>query len=158
MKKYIKSIYLVLAIVLCFQTTAFAGEISPSRIGGSGVGYTEEVTSDVIYKSDAFIAWHPDFSGYQKNISAYFFLRTKASINISIGGTYASVSYNPASNGSGFVVAANSSKATRPAIYGDTYKITYKAGMYNYNTKKWQSYSIQTRYAVRDTYIVAVEK
>jgi len=130
MKKYIKSIYLVLAIVLCFQTTAFAGEISPSRIGGSGVGYTEEVTSDVIYKSDAFIAWHPDFSGYQ----------------------------NPASNGSGFVVAANSSKATMPAIYGDTYKITYKAGMYNYNTKKWQSYSIQTRYAVRDTYIVAVEK
>lgn len=123
------------------------------RVGGSGVVYMEQKVSEKLSQSRTFITWHPDFSSYKRNVSLYFFYNSSASVNVSVGGQSVSISYNPSSNGSGYGVASNPAKASRPAIYGDIYNVTYKVGRYNVNTKKWLSSSNVVRKQVKNTYV-----
>ncbi|WP_129598039.1 hypothetical protein [Anaerophilus nitritogenes] len=132
------------------------GNPTPSidgRIGGSNIGYYEEVISTTLVERNKFIAWHPDFKKYNYNVSAYNFSNSSSSISIGLSWGVASVSYNP-SSGSGYSISADPSKWSRPAIYGDEYKITYKAGYKNNLTGKWtKEPQIKNRSKVENSYI-----
>lgn len=156
--RQILSVLLAVSMLLPTLTIAAGAadaEVSPIyRIRGSGVGYYEEVTSTTLTSPNAFISWHPDFSDYKKNVSSYFFFNTSVSMSVSIAvNTMVSFTYNPAGNGSGYAVQADSTRASRPAIYADIYTVNYNAGMYNFNSKTWVSKSHKTRPQVKDTYV-----
>lgn len=161
-KKVLHFISILLALAIFNSTIlvsantpseSFSDLDSESRVGGSGIGYKEEFLTSVLTDSGAFLCWHPDFPNYTRNVSMYYFLSSKASMNISLGGEYVSISYSPASNITGTGVAADPSRASRPAIHGDIYIDSYQAGYYNFNTNTWQSSSVIHKTAVRDTYI-----
>lgn len=128
-----------------------------SRIGGSGVGYYEEVYDKVLIQSDTWLMWHPDFSKYQK-VDGYFFGNTSesASVGISLGGEIINVSfsYTPVGSVSGIILEADISRYSRPAIYGDVYEEYYWSGYYNFNTKQWVTKNSNMRYKSYETDIV----
>lgn len=130
---------------------------SVERIGGSGTGYLEETISTELVDSNAFIAWHPSFSDYKRNVDGYFFIDSPASMQVSLGVWEkihsASISYDKASSTGGYIVRADSSRASHPAIHGDKYLVTYRAGYYDFNQNRWQSSSIKTRAKVDNTFI-----
>lgn len=125
-------------------------ETEDSRVGGTGIGYREVSLGETKVASDLFLSWHPAYSSYQKNVSAYLFAETSStlSVSLSIGGKYVSVSvgYSPKGTTTGTIVAADPSKASRPAIYGDVYRESYWAGNYNFNTNVWVTKTTKERY------------
>ena len=69
--------------------------------------------------TNVYIAWHPSFKGCTKGTSGYYFSNS-VSGNVSISFGYGAVSIGIAKGGSaGTFYAANKSKSTRPAIYGN---------------------------------------
>lgn len=162
-----RSLSTVLALCLCLSVVgifpAFAydeSEATVDRIGGSGVGYKEEIVSEECIQEGMFLAYHPDWEP-QKNVAGWFYGTSTGTLSVSIafpgiGKTSISVSYAQASNVSGYYLSNpyQSDKIwARPGIYGDIYEITYNAGMYNFNTKRWVSVSQKTRVEARDTYL-----
>lgn len=90
--------------------------------------WTKESTTRKI--SDGFIAWHPGWSAYQYNISAYYFSNDDMSFTVNIG--YGPFSISVAKAGSnGQVIDANPKKWTRPGVYGDVDVTKYNVKKYN---------------------------
>lgn len=90
--------------------------------------WTKESTTRKI--SDGFIAWHPSWSEYQYNISAYYFSNDPMSFSVSIGYGYFSISVDKAGS-SGQSIKADPKKWTRPAIYGNVDVTKYNVKKYN---------------------------
>lgn len=130
----------------------------PDRIGGSNIGYREIEISRTLYESNAFLAWHPDFPEPKRNASYYYFGTSSASMTVSFGGSIMTITFDPASSHSGYVVegAPGENMYSRPALHGDVYEVTYEVGMYDFNLNRWTGTgsSMVTRYVATDVDIV----
>ncbi|MFE3573667.1 hypothetical protein [Lysinibacillus sp. NPDC059133] len=109
--------------------------------------WTKESTTREI--SNGFIAWHPDWSEYQYNISFYYFSKSTMSFSASVGYGYFSISVAKAGS-SGQGIKADPKKWTRPGVYGnvDVTKYNVKkyngAGIYTGSTTKYISNASST--------------
>ena len=156
MKRFI-ALMLALISVFTFSISAFAigeGTIEP-KVGGSGLGYREQTLN--ISHEYGFVGWHPDFPEPLKR-DFYFFTNESTSTTLTLGAEYSgfsvTVNITRAGNMSGSGLFADSSKWSRPAVYGEIYTEIYYAGMYNYNTNTWVNKSTATRYWVEDPEII----
>ena len=145
---------------LTSNTSSDHNGIEP-RVSGSGIAYREIKESETLVKKRTFIAWHPAFNRYEYNVSGYAFTNTNANaslnVSVNISSTIYSVgiSYQKAGQVGSKLYKADPNKMSRPAIYGDTYLETYKAGYYDFNRKQWsQTPKTIQRGKVKNTCIV----
>jgi len=161
MKRLI-SILLVVTLLAFSSINVLAAVKEPvdPNIGGSGIEHREEIISRDLKQSNIFLAWHPDFSGYQK-AAEYSFYSGGAPISVSIGGSYYWLSIGVAVNSShpsSYTIYADQTRYSRPGINGNKYEIVYRYGMYNYNANQWVSSQIGSRYDYEATEIVVYYK
>ncbi|EUJ33427.1 hypothetical protein MFLO_02713 [Listeria floridensis FSL S10-1187] len=75
------------------------------------------------------LGWHPGWSHYQYNISAYYFSSSNYSVSFNLG--YGAISASVSRAGGGQIVKANPKKWTRPAVYGNVNRIKWNVKKYN---------------------------
>ena len=162
MKRFI-ALMLALISIFTFSVSAFAiegGTLEP-KIGGSGIGYKEEVVSEVLQEHWADMGWHPEVDAPDYGLSGWSFSNSKKNFTISLGVNWnfasVSVSINCSPTQVGKDYECIYREWSRPKVYADIYLQTYKAGMYNFNTNTWASYTIKTRYVTDNSIIRIIE-
>ena len=102
------------------------------KLRSASLGYQKwSKVSTTRLNTNVFITWHPSFKGYTKGTSGYYFSNS-ATVDVSVSFGYGAVSIGIAKGGSaGTFYAANKSKSTRPAIYGNKNKIKWSVKYYN---------------------------
>ena len=149
-------------MVACAVTPAFAteGNQEPERIGGSGTGYIEKRMGEDLVESQMFLSWHPDFDAPVFDAAFYYFQTKKDTVDVSLGGSYAGVSVSITialgdTGVSGYSIRVPASRVwSRPAIYGDLYKVTYWYGLYDFNRNMWINHQERVRYETKNSWII----
>lgn len=162
MKKALSfALALVTVLIFPLNVFAFTGDAVTPKVGGSGIGYQEEIISTVLQEHWAFASWHPEVDEPDYGLSAWTFTTSKSSFTISLGASFkfasVSVSANSGVHQVGKTYDCIYREWSRPAIYADIYLQTYKSGMYNFNTKKWVNCNTKTRYIAKNSIIKIVE-
>lgn len=91
------------------------------------------------------IGWHPAWSNYQYNISAYYFSSSKYSVSFNLG--YGAISTSVSKAGGGQIIKSDPKKWTRPGVYGNVDRIKWNvkkyngAGIYTSSTTKYTNNS-----------------
>lgn len=115
--------------------------------------YTFTRLSKTKVKSNGFISWHPHFSDYNR-VNNYYFTAYSRNFSVGLSGYGVSVSASVAGAGSGYSIPANYSRWSRPAIYGDAYRIVNRVN--KVNPCGANSNYNQTVYTTANTYIKAL--
>lgn len=99
------------------------------------------------------LGYHPSFSTWQ-GVSGYFFSNNSTkSMTVSLSISIGSVTIEVASSGSssGFFVAADSNRLSRPYVYGTVCLDFYRVDIYSSDTHQLVSTATQTRFNKTDS-------